>query len=69
MPSLDSIGDPAMEWTHDRGRASLAFGGEWKTTNSASRVDATLFPFLPLHVTFLPLQARLEGLEGLHGGR
>lgn len=55
MLSLDSIEDLAMDEARDYGRVSFACTGEWKTTNPASRVDVTLFPFLPHHVTFLLL--------------
>lgn len=61
MLSLDGIEDLAMDETYDYGRASFAFGGEWKTPNSSSRVDATLFPFLPLHVSAATSQTRRLG--------
>lgn len=53
----------AMDQTSARGRDSFACGAAWKATNSASRVDAAPFSFLPLRVTLLPPGARLGGWD------
>lgn len=43
MCPLDGTRGSTRDQTHDSGRDSLACGGKWETTNSASRVDAALF--------------------------